>query len=377
MRNLFLALLLGIFFYSADAHAGLKAVAGGTGGGGGSVSVTAGTPDIVITPSPGTNTFTVGTTDVVNAQGTAASYTILSSDMGKTVTHNKSTAVAVTLPQAGTTGFAAGVAYTEINQGAGVVTITPTTSTINGASTYTLAQGVGVYLISDGTNWIAFSGGGGVSLAAANAWLAGQAVTPSTVSISTATFTPNFASSNNFNITLVHASCPCTLANPTNVVAGQSGVIVINQSSTGADLITSYGSSYIFTNGASPTLSTAANATDLLSYYVVDSTHIRLSPLTSTTPSTKFTTSGCSISSTTGSATSGTFTLGANSCSAVITMNGASGYTATNGWACAASDRTATTVLISQSASSTTTATLSIPAGAGTTDVISFLCQPY
>lgn len=45
-------------------HANSSGVLSGTGSdcgaGGGSVSVTAGTPDIVITPSPGTNTFTVG-----------------------------------------------------------------------------------------------------------------------------------------------------------------------------------------------------------------------------------------------------------------------------------------------------------------------------
>lgn len=92
---------------------------------------------------------------------------------------------------------------------------------------------------------------------------------------------------------------------------------------------------------------------------------------------TKFTTSGCSISSTTGGAQAGTFTLGANTCSAIVTMNGATGVSAPSGWSCSASDRTAPTVLISQSASSTTTATFSIPAGAGTTDVISFHCTGY
>lgn len=93
---------------------------------------------------------------------------------------------------------------------------------------------------------------------------------------------------------------------------------------------------------------------------------------------TKFTTSGCSVSATTGGAAAGTFTLGANSCSAVITMNGAVGATAPNGWTCQAHDRTAPTVLIGGDASSTTTtATFTIPAGAGATDVISFSCAGY
>lgn len=93
---------------------------------------------------------------------------------------------------------------------------------------------------------------------------------------------------------------------------------------------------------------------------------------------TKFTTSGCSISSTTGGATAGIFTLGANTCTAVITMNGVTVATAPTGWTCQAHDRTAPTVLIGgESSSTTTTASFTIPAGAGATDVISFSCTGY
>jgi hypothetical protein len=94
---------------------------------------------------------------------------------------------------------------------------------------------------------------------------------------------------------------------------------------------------------------------------------------------TKFTTTGCSISSTTGGASAGKFTLGANSCSAVITMNGATGLTATNGWSCHANDETtaAGNTLLYFSANSATTATLSVPATAGTTDVIDFACTAF
>lgn len=89
---------------------------------------------------------------------------------------------------------------------------------------------------------------------------------------------------------------------------------------------------------------------------------------------TKFTTSGCSVSATTGGAAAGTFTVGANTCTVVVTINGATGMSATSGWSCFASDQTAPTVAISQSATTTTTASFSIPAGAGTTDVIRFGC---
>lgn len=123
-------------------------------------------------------------------------------------------------------------------------------------------------------------------LGTAQTFTKGNRVTPVTVAISVATFTPDFNASNNHNITLVHASCPCTLANPSNIVAGQSGIIVVNQSATGSDLINTYGGDYVFTNSSAPVLSTTASAVDELSYYVVDSTHIRISPITSTLSTT-------------------------------------------------------------------------------------------
>lgn len=94
---------------------------------------------------------------------------------------------------------------------------------------------------------------------------------------------------------------------------------------------------------------------------------------------TKFTVSGCSNSATTGQANIGTITLGANTCTLVITPNGATGNaTASNGWHCEAHDRTAPTIYIGgESSSTTTTASIIIPAGAGATDVISFKCDPY
>ena len=138
---------------------------GGSGGGGGSVSVTAATKDVVITPSPGTGTFTIGTGNIINAQGTTTPYTVLSTDMAGTLTHNKTTGVAVTLPQAGTTGFPATSSFTDLNLGAGAVTITPTTSNINGNATQILHQYGWAFPISDGTNWqsIGFPGFGTIT----------------------------------------------------------------------------------------------------------------------------------------------------------------------------------------------------------------------
>jgi hypothetical protein len=93
-----------------------------------------------------------------NAQ-TGTSYTVINGDQSKLLTFNNAAAVAVTLPQAGAaSSFLAGWwAYFE-NKGAGTVTITPTTSTIDGASSITLAQNVGIALFSDGANYSTFRG---------------------------------------------------------------------------------------------------------------------------------------------------------------------------------------------------------------------------
>lgn len=92
----------------------------------------------------------------------------------------------------------------------------------------------------------------------------------------------------------------------------------------------------------------------------------------------KFTTSGCSVSASTGGSSGGIFTLGANSCTVVVTMGTGVSTGASNGWTCQAHDRTASTVVIGgESSSTTTTASIIIPAGAGTTDVISFSCDAF
>lgn len=100
----------------------------------------------------------------VNAQ-VGTTYTVLSSDRGKLVTLANAAAVAVTLPQAGAT-FPVGW-YAEFeNRGAGTVTITPTTSTINGGASVTLGTNQSVKIISDGTNYFALVGTTNVAVTA-------------------------------------------------------------------------------------------------------------------------------------------------------------------------------------------------------------------
>ena len=56
-------------------------------------------------------------------------------------------------------------------------------------------------------------------------------------------------------------------------MAGQSGVIIINQDGTGGRTL-AYGSNYDFGGGTAPTLTTTANAQDMIAYFVVSTSRI-------------------------------------------------------------------------------------------------------
>lgn len=93
-----------------------------------------------------------------------------------------------------------------------------------------------------------------------NTWSAGQAVTPSALTIG-ATITPNAALSNNFTGTV---NQNFTLANPTNLKAGQTLNFWLTQDATGSRVMT-LGSQYQASGGSGTlVLSTTANAKDLL-----------------------------------------------------------------------------------------------------------------
>ena len=85
-----------------------------------------------------------------------------------------------------------------------------------------------------------------------------------------ATITPDLADSNNFSVTLGGNR---TLANPSNIVAGQSGSFFITQDGTGSRTL-AYGSYYDFAGGTAPTHSTTASAVDRIDYVVRTSTSI-------------------------------------------------------------------------------------------------------
>jgi hypothetical protein len=81
-------------------------------------------------------------------------------DCGKLISLSNAAAVAVTLPQANGSTFVSGWSVDFQNKGAGTVTVTPTTSTINGGASQALAQNQGMHCQSDGTNYTCMLGVG-------------------------------------------------------------------------------------------------------------------------------------------------------------------------------------------------------------------------
>lgn len=110
---------------------------------------------------------------------------------------------------------------------------------------------------------------GAATLAAAQTFTAGQRGEITTLT-DASSISIDLAASNNFAVTLAGNR---TLANPSNVVAGQSGSIFISQDGTGSRTL-AYGSQYDFASGSAPTLSTAASAVDRIDYLVRTATSI-------------------------------------------------------------------------------------------------------
>ncbi len=85
---------------------------------------------------------------------------------------------------------------------------------------------------------------------------------------SSSSITPNFNNRNNYTLSL---SSNTTINNPSNLVAGQSGVIVITYN--GAYTV-AFGSYWKFAGGTAPTATSTSGKVDVLVYYVESSTRI-------------------------------------------------------------------------------------------------------
>ena len=143
------------------------------------------------------------------------------------------------------------------------------------AATYTLTlpNDTGTnnqFLTTNGSGVLSWSSpSGGVSLSTANTWTAGQRA-EITALTDGATITLNLNDSNNYSVTLGGNR---TIANPTNITAGQSGSIFISQDGSGSRTV-SWGSYWDWSGDAAPTLSTGANQVDRIDYVVRSATSI-------------------------------------------------------------------------------------------------------
>ena len=107
-----------------------------------------------------------------NAQ-TGTTYTFTAADTTRVVTFSNASPVAVTLPNGATAGFGGGTILSVVNLGAGQVTITCSSCTINGAATLVLSQNSGADIYggagSPSVNYIALPSPTGTSFAGVGA----------------------------------------------------------------------------------------------------------------------------------------------------------------------------------------------------------------
>ncbi|BAQ93171.1 phage-related tail fiber protein [uncultured Mediterranean phage uvMED] len=124
-----------------------------------------------------------------------------------------------------------------------------------------------------------------VTIPASTTTLAGLAVTQSFTKAQRgtpvaltdgATIAVDMSLGNNFSVTLAGNR---SLGDPTNVTAGQSGVIVVTQDGTGSRTLAYAGTKYKFAGGSAVTLTTTAAAVDVLAYYCESATRITVTSL--------------------------------------------------------------------------------------------------
>jgi hypothetical protein len=159
--------------------------------------------------------------------------------------------------------------------GTGIATFLATPSSANLASAVTDETGTGALVFASSPSIASPSVSGtaafsGTMSATGNAYMAIDALTDAS------TIAVDMSVGNNFSVTLGGNR---TLGNPTNLTAGQSGVIFITQDGTGSRTL-AYSSYWDFPNSTAPTLTTTANAVDVLVYTVRSSTSIAAQLLT-------------------------------------------------------------------------------------------------
>jgi hypothetical protein len=219
-----------------------------------------------------------GSSEQINPQ-TGTSYAVLATDLSKLVTFLNAAAIAVTLPQAIGT-FGSGWYVDVENRGAGAVTITPTTSTIDGVASLVLQQNSGVRIASDGTNFYTLRGinpagfaqtgspntftalNTFAGLGAKQSYQAGGQVS---ANVSAGHVALDFSLGNSFVSVTAGAF---TIDNPTNALAGQSGAVMFTGTLAAAAI--TFGTNWHSANGVRPT---QGGGNDMLFWYCYSPTY--------------------------------------------------------------------------------------------------------
>jgi hypothetical protein len=137
--------------FGCNVSAGTGTVTGLTPGNGVTTTITASAPGSAITTSG-----TIWAAELVNPQS-GTSYAIADSDRAKLITATNAAAQAYSIAQAGAASAFQSGWFTNIQNNsttaAGIVTVAPTISTINGASSLKIYPGQAARITSDGTNY--------------------------------------------------------------------------------------------------------------------------------------------------------------------------------------------------------------------------------
>ncbi len=284
--------------------------------------------------------ITVGCLEPVVAS-TGTTFTVDASDCGSQITFDNSAPIAVAVPEAN--GGFASCQFDVTDIGAGTATLTPTTSTINGATTLPVPTNTQCTLNSDGTNWQVIGCTAltppGVQLNVANTWSAAQTFPSRDILIGgSSTGTTTLAATNAAGTNYVQ-----TFMNYSGDVADLN---VSGQAWDGSQVLAS--GNWYFDNSS----------------IVIDS-------------GKTFTLSGGTGACATTTALTGGNSTGSFECTGT---SGASSVivalpTADKGWVCEANDLTTTSDTVHQTASTTTSCTLSGTISAN--DVINFHGNAY
>lgn len=283
----------------------------------------------IVVSNPSAGNVLIGPTNPSRTV-TLSTDTILSTDIAGTVAYNSSSAVAVALPAANATGFGPGATVYLVNINTGTATVTPAAS-VDGHATIAIPGSSGCGFWEDATP----------------TWHIDYTSCPALTSGGSPAFSAVTTGTN--------TTATMTAGTGATITVSGSGVNNANE-----------------LNGAAPATSAAVAATNssgqvvaasTVTYLIDTGTTFTISSGTGTCATTSTLTGGTAVGSVKCTGTSGASTV-------VVTLP-----TAPHGWVCEGNDLTTTTDSVHQTASSTTSCTLSGTLVAN--DVINFMAAGF